>query len=302
MRVFKIILLTLCLLLISVMNHYDKVFFLPQEGVEIQTLRSLVYGQSFEERIPKLITVVHDGVVRKHLTLANTPFDALMSLGYEISNKNKVTTTSPLDKLYDNAYISIESYKTTIDDITLSVPYEKIVKGGTLCQKLSEEILEQKGVLGVMTQKVKKVYERGELVAQEVLQEDLISSPIKEIVIIKGPYDSPSEVPQRGYSCSFWEAYVDNIVANDEEKQWMKFTMRLESGCNAENNRNAYYKGLLQWDPCLWYKQYPNESIFDGTAQIKHTLEKIRGGANPKHMWPNVYKKYVERYGELSWL
>ena len=77
--------------------------------------------------------------------------------------------------------------------------------------------------------------------------------------------------------------------------------MRKESGCNAEHNRGTY-KGLFQWEPCLWYRLYPTDNIFCGETQIKNTLAKVRAGANPKYMWPAVYKLYVAQYGELSWL
>jgi len=214
----------------------------------------------------------------------------------------KVISTSPMNTLYNHSYIYVFSYRDTIDEVKLEIPYQRIVKGGTLCERLSQKILQQEGVLGIMTQKVRRIYERGELVMEEILEKDITREPRAEIYIIKGPDDSPQEVPQIGYSCEYWFAYVDTLNASAEEKRWLKWTMKYESGCNAENNRHPYYKGLFQWDPCLWYQQYPNESIFDGRAQIKRTLEKLRGGANPARMWPAVYKLYVSKYGELSWL
>ena len=161
----------------------------------------------------------------------------------------------------------------------------------------------QQGVLGAMTQTIKKTYQGGDLVASEIMNKSVVKNPVKEIIILEGPNDSPDQVPQIGYNCPYWESYIDNdVTAFDEEKQWLKFTMRWESGCNGESNKNSYYKGLFQWDPCLWYEQYPNDNIFDGKAQIKRTLEKLRAGARPQYMWPAVYKKYVATYGELSWL
>jgi hypothetical protein len=153
-----------------------------------------------------------------------------------------------------------------------------------------------------MTQRIKKIYEGRDLLTQEVIDQNIVKAPRAEIIVIKGPNDSPSSVPQRGYDCVYWHSYVDNLNASQEEKQWLKFAMKLESGCNAESNSNQYYKGLLQWDPCLWYKQFPNENIFDGEAQIKRSLQKLRNGADPSRMWPNVYSRYVEKYGALSWL
>ena len=270
------------------------------------TFIHMVYGVDAdvekERYTPKIVVVNYEGKIKKHITTASSPVFALMELGYPISTMKKVVSTSPMNTLYNNSYIYVFSYRDTIDEVKLEIPYQRIVKGGTLCERLSQKVLQQEGVLGIMTQKVRRVYERGELVMEEILEKDITREPRAEIYIIKGPDDSPREVPQIGYNCDYWFAYVDTIKASEEEKRWLKWTMKYESGCNAENNRHPYYKGLFQWDPCLWYKQYPNDSIFDGRAQIKRTLEKVRGGASPARMWPAVYKLYVAKYGELSWL
>lgn len=266
----------------------------------------MVYGvnSDVEKRryTPKVVIVNYEGKIKKHISTASSPVFALLELGYPISTMKKVISTSPMNTLYNHSYIYVFSYRDTIDEVKLEIPYQRIVKGGTLCERLSQKVLQQEGVLGIMTQKVRRIYERGELVMEEILDKDITREPRAEIYIIKGPDDSPKEVPQIGYSCEYWFAYVDTLSASAEEKRWLKWTMKYESGCNAENNRHPYYKGLFQWDPCLWYQQYPSDSIFDGRAQIKRTLEKLRGGANPARMWPAVYKLYVAKYGELSWL
>ncbi len=270
------------------------------------TLIHMVYGIDSDvekgKYTPKVVIVNYEGEIKKHISTASSPVFALLELGYPISTMKKVISTSPMNTLYNNSYIYVFSYRDTIDEVKLEIPYQRIVKGGTLCERLSQKVLQQEGVLGIMTQKVRRIYERGELVMEEILEKDITREPRAEIYIIKGPDDSPKEVPQIGYNCDYWFAYVDTTNASSEEKRWLKWTMKYESGCNAENNRHQYYKGLFQWDPCLWYQQYPNDSIFDGRAQIKRTLEKIRGGANPARMWPAVYKLYVAKYGELSWL
>lgn len=266
----------------------------------------MVYGvnSDVEKRryTPKVVTVNYEGKIKKHISTASSPVFALLELGYPISTMKKVISTSPMNTLYNHSYIYVFSYRDTIDEVKLEIPYQRIVKGGTLCERLSQKVLQQEGVLGIMTQKVRRIYERGELVMEEILEKDITREPRAEIYIIKGPDDSPKEVPQIGYSCEYWFAYVDTLNASVEEKRWLKWTMKYESGCNAENNKHPYYKGLFQWDPCLWYQQYPSDSIFDGRVQIKRTLEKLRGGANPARMWPAVYKLYVAKYGELSWL
>ncbi len=285
----------------------DKKFFIPQASILPQNWATMVYGIDTKEEKKlldiKYITVDNDGDIQHFLTNAKTPIDALQNNGYAIDDDNKIITDSSFDTLADNSFIVIKTYRTTIENVSVSIPYNKIIEGDTLCERLSTKITLQKGVLGVATQAVQKVYEGDALVSTEIIGETVVSEPRNEIAILSGPYDSPDEVEQIGYNCPFWESYIDNDVsASDEEKQWLKFTMRLESGCNAESDKHQYYKGLFQWSPCQWYSQFPNDNIFDGKAQIKRTLQKLRAGADPEYMWPAVYKKYVEAFGELSWL
>ncbi len=249
----------------------------------------------------RLVTINYDGEVDTFLTNKPSPVIALLDLDYPLSNRNLLISTSPINSLYNNTFINVQSYTSTIDELTLEIPFTSEVQGSVLCSKLQRQEVAQAGVLGLMSQKIKRTYKGEELIAEEIVEETTLRDPRPQIIIIKGPDDTPDSVPQRGYNCAFWEAYIDNISASEEEKQWLKFTMRWESGCNAENNK-AYYKGLFQWDPCLWYTQYPNDNIFDGGKQIQRTIDKVRAGANPKNMWPAVYKKYVATYGELSWL
>lgn len=303
-KVFGIVLgIGIFLLLNNLDNQYYKAS-IPALDSSWSKLIFEVDAQEAQSQLEtKYITVDNDGDIQHFLTNATTPIDALVENGYSVSNMNRVITTSPLNSLTNNAYITIQTYRTTLEDITIALPFERIIQGNSLCQTLSRKIITQQGVLGTMTQTFKKTYQGGDLVATEIVNQNILKNPVKEIIILEGPDDDPSEVPQIGYNCPYWESYVDNnVVANDEEKQWLKFAMRWESGCNAESNKNSYYKGLFQWDPCLWYEQFPNDNIFDGKAQIKRTLEKLRKGARPQYMWPAVYKKYVAIYGELSWL
>ena len=251
----------------------------------------------------KLISVNYEGETQKHLCRSYSPVTALIDLGYSISNKNKITSTSPIDNLLPNSYILVETYTTTIDEILIELPYEKIMKGNVLCKKLATKEQEQEGVLGLMTQRIKRVYKGDRLIAEEIIEERIDREPRPEIIIIKGPEDLPDSVPQRGPDCSYWNSYINNINASTEEKEWLKFIMRCESGCNAESNK-SFHKGLFQWDPCLWYTQFANDNIFDGEAQIKRTLQKLREGANPNSMWPACHRRYKNQpgVGELSWL
>jgi hypothetical protein len=265
-----------------------------------------VYGVSTQEatgdnRI-KFVTVSYDGETKKIFSRSYSPVTALIDSGYSLSNRNKIVSTSPINKLQNPSFIQVHTYRTTIDEILLEIPYETVLKGSVLCKSLSQEVKEQEGILGLMTQRIKRTYRGDMLVAEEIVEEDVQREARPEIIVVRGPEDLPSSVPQRGYDCGYWNGYIDSSVnATNEEKEWLKFVMHCESGCNAESNK-SFFKGLFQWNPCLWYKQYPNDNIFDGELQIRRTLEKLRAGANPNQMWPACHRRYKDRYEELSWI
>ena len=306
MKLGKAIGTVLGICLFFVLNYLSIKYFDTQTSNPAFDFPKIVFGvdsHKLQDNLnTKIITVYNDGDLKHFLTNASTPLDALIENGYTISTMNKIITTSPMDSLTNHAIIVIKTYRVVSEDVTVYIPYEKLVQGNTLCQALSKEVIQQQGVRGVMTQTLRKTYEGGDLVATDVTKQEVVKTPINEITILEGPDDSPDQVPQIGYNCDYWNNYIDNNVsASAEEKQWLKFTMKWESGCNGESNKN-YYKGLFQWDPCIWYEQFPNDNIFDGRVQVTNTLWKIRMGGNPKYMWPAVYKKYVATFGELSWL
>jgi hypothetical protein len=302
--VLRVLLITISVSLF--LNLYD---LWPESHASVELPERVyeIYGVTAQEATGdsrvKVVTVNYDGEVKNVLSRSQSPVTALIDSGYSVSNRNRIISTSPISQLYNNSYILVYTYRVTIDEILLGIPFQTVHKGSVLCQSLAQEIVEQEGVLGAMTQRIKRTYRGDMLIAEEILDEDIVKEPRPEIIIIRGPDDTPSSVPQRGYDCDYWGSYIDNSInATTEEKQWLKFIMHCESGCNAENNR-SFYKGLFQWHPCLWYKQYPNENIFNGEAQIKRTLQKLREGANPNRMWPACHRRYKDRFKEeLSWL
>lgn len=301
--VLKVLILTICFafsyILLGLSPESYASIVLPDRVYE-------VYGVTPEEANGnssiKYVTVNYDGEVGRVFSRSHSPVTALIDSGYSVSNRNRIISTSPISQLNTHTYILVYTYQTTIDEIFLDIPYETVLKGKVLCRSLSEKVTEQEGVLGIMSQRIKRTYRGDMLVAEEIIEETLEREARPEIIVIRGPQDSPSSVPQRGYDCGYWDAYIDSGVnATEEEKEWLKFIMRCESGCNAENDK-AFYKGLFQWHPCFWYIQFPNDNIFDGEAQIKRTLQKLRERANPNQMWPACHRRYRATHGEVSWL
>jgi len=282
---------------IFILNSLSLLFPLNTASIELPERIYSIYRidpvQAREASHIRMVTVSYDGDVKTHFCRSYSPVTALIDLGYSVSNRNKITSTSPISQLFTNSHILVETYRTTIDEILLKIPYETITKGNVLCKRLTKEVVEQEGVLGLMVQRIKRTYKGDTLIVEEVIEENVQREARPEIVVITGPEDLPTSVPQRGNNCTYWNAYIDSINASVQEKEWLKFLMKGESGCNAESNR-SFYKGLFQWDPCLWYTQYPNDNIFNGEAQVQRTLEKLRNGADPSKMWPAVHRRYLQ--------
>lgn len=297
----RVFFLVLCTLLTVELYQVSSYFPIKAEGVTREDILAKVLGRGYDnEPSVKGVYVKYDSGVEYQFVKANTPNEALSILGYRIGDNKKITTSSPEGELLNNSIIVIQSYRTEILGKEIVMPFETI-SNDSLCPKLSKKIVEQEGEDGLMTQKIKRVYLEEELIQEIVVEEEVLKQPVKEIIRYKGANDTPTSVTNLGPSCDYWKSVVDSLNATEEEKQWLKFTMGKESGCNAEKNEGSY-KGLFQWNPCLWYKLYPNDNIFDGRVQIKRTLQKIREGAHPKNMWPAVYKLYIAEYGKLSWL
>lgn len=296
----RVFFLVLCTLLTVELYQVSSYFPIKAEGVaKNDILAKVVEGRYDNEPSVKGVYVKYDSEVEYQFVKANTPNEALSILGYGFGDNKKITTSSPEDELLNNSIIIIQSYRTEIFEEEIVMPFETI-SNDSLCPRLSKKVVEQVGENGLMMQKIKRVYLEGKLIQETVIEEEVLKQPIKEIVRYEGANDSPTSVTNLGSSCDYWKSVIDSLNATEEEKQWLKFTMDKESHCNAENGKK--YKGLFQWNPCLWYKLYPNDNIFDGKAQIKRTLQKIREGAHPKNMWPAVYKQYIAEYGKLSWL
>jgi len=298
----RILFLTLVALLTLELYQISSYFPVKAEGV----VREDVFTQFFKrdllekEKDVKGVYVKYGDEIEYALVNASSVDEALEKLGYEIGRENRIVTNSPEGILLNNSIIIVQTYRLVVQEGTFTIPFETITKGTPLCARLATKILEQEGVVGEGLQEIELLYLEDELIEERITRKKVLKEAVPQIYSYSTNH-TPTSVTNYGANCNYWNTVVDTLSATDEEKRWLKFTMKGESGCNAESDR-GYYKGLFQWNPCLWYSLYPNDNIFDGDIQIKRTLQKIREGANPKNMWPGVYKMYVAQYGELSWL
>lgn len=299
----RILFLVLASLFTFELYIFSSYFPIKAESIPREDVFAEMFNHRYIDEKPSVkgVYVNYDSNVEYMFVRANTPLEALENLGYRIGSNNKVSATCGDEELLNNSIITVQTYRIEVKDETFSIPFETITNGSSLCSRLSRTTVAQAGVLGVMTQRTELVYLGDELIEEKIVEKKVVKEPVTQILSYTGANHTPTSAQNLGYNCNHWNSVVDSLSATEEEKRWLKFTMKLESGCNAESNK-AYYKGLFQWGPCLWYKLYPKDNIFDGYAQIRRTLEKVRSGGNPKYMWPAVYKKYVAKYGELSWL
>lgn len=266
---------------------------------EIDSLREYLFGVDQEKSkltsFPKFIKVIRGDYERIYITNASNPQDALKQNGYIVSNDSKIFAYSN-DHLSGLSSVKIIRLKTEVEVRDIQIAFSTRVFESWQ-YPLGEEITVQEGIPGVLEQRVQFFYEDGELIKEDIQSETILREPTEEVIAVGSSTYTLEGIIQRGYDCNFWYSVVDNGSYSAKEKEWLKFVMYCESGCNAESNK-GFYKGLFQWSPTLWKKLY-SENIFDGYAQIQHTVEKLRSGADPSKMWPACSKKYESKYGDF---
>ncbi|MDY0097254.1 MAG: G5 domain-containing protein [Candidatus Dojkabacteria bacterium] len=237
---------------------------------------------------PKVITIKRGNEVFNIFTTLTDTKEILDQNGISLEKNDSIVlnTKYPID----GSILSIIKTEVLLVENIVDIPYEtEIIKTSTLFEGERETV--QEGVLGVKTETLLYYYEDGVLVKTELIEEDIQKEPVSAIVKIGTSWYSLEGITIRGYDCPYWYSVVDSGPYNKEEKRWLKFIMYCESGCNAESNKGTY-KGLFQWSPYWWRKQF-SENIFDGHAQLKHTIAKYRAGESTRaSQWPACHARY----------
>lgn len=244
-----------------------------------------------------LVTVVVNSIPRHVLTNRTDIYRLLEDLGVVIDNSKKIVTTT--EDVRDGSIIRVITVGTVVEELNIDIPFNtEEVNSKDIPYGEKETV--QNGVLGVQTKQIKKVYEDGRLVSEKVLSDEITRSPVNKIVKVGVLRYTPDDLEVKyGYNCNHWYSVVDEGNYTEQEKQWLKFVMYCESGCNGESDKHSVYKGLFQWHPKSWDAYYSKDNIYDGYAQIKNTVHKIRQGVNLGAYWPACHKRYVSTYGEF---
>ena len=276
---------------------------LAQNESDVETgydIKEAVFGTNLDversSRKPKLVRIKKGDYVYNVFTVETDIYKILGQ--YKINIEDNVKISISTEHIVDGTLIRVIQTETVIEDITEDIPFAtETVKSYELFE--GQKNVVQEGVLGAKTKRVLSYYEDGVLKESTILMEKVVKEPVKKITEIGASIFSLDGIEKRGYNCPYWDSVVDSGPYSDEEKTWLKFIMKCESGCNAElnSNNNKTYKGLFQYSPTTWKKRY-TENIFDGYAQIRNTVEKYRSGESTrKSQWPACHKKFLREVG-----
>lgn len=300
---FGILTITICLFTaIPVILFGLKVPYIQAyEATEVPNVAEIVF--KFDTQEVKnvydlnLVMVVINGTPKSVLTNRTDIYRLLEDLGVIINNNKKVVSTT--EDVKDGTVIRVITVGTVVEELNIDIPF-RVEEVNTKEIPYGERKTVQNGVLGLQTKQIKKTYEDGKLVLEEILSDEITRKPVTQIVQVGVLRYSPDDLAVRyGYNCNHWYSVVDQGNYSEQEKQWLKFVMKCESGCNGESNKHPVYKGLFQWHPKYWDAYYSKDNIFDGYAQIRNTVHKIRQGVKLGSYWPACHKRYVATYGEF---
>jgi len=245
-----------------------------------------------------LVTVVIDNIPQKVLTNRTDIYRLLSDLGVVVDENKKIISTT--ESIQNSSVVRVIAIGTVIEEHNIEIPFRTEEVKTKEIPYGQKEVVEG-GVLGVRTKQIRKVYEDGKLVSEHILSEEITREPKNALIKIGILKYSPDDLEVRyGSDCEHWYSVVDEGNYTDQEKNWLKLVMYCESGCNAESDKHSVYKGLFQWSPNSWDNDYKNDNIFDGYAQIRNTVNKIRKGVNLYSFWPSCHRQYVAKYGEFK--
>ena len=283
------------LLLTFFLLYYSKNLVFAQENIKISDSKIEEYlflPDRIREKVsygPKLISIKRGDEVVKILTTLTTVEDILKENSFILEKNDYVFLNTQY--VINGSIIKIVRTNSVLFESLEEIPFLSETEENSNLLRGQEKVL-QEGVLGVKKDVYENTYEDGILVRSVLIDEIILKHPQKEIVEIGYSWYTLDGIEPHGYNCPYWYSVVDSGPYSPEEKDWLKYIMYCESGCNAESNKSNY-KGLFQWSPYWWSKQY-NENIFDGYAQLKHTIEKYRAGESTRvSQWPACHAKYL---------
>lgn len=184
---------------------------------------------------------------------------------------------SPEEVVASGAIIKVIRVENQIATELSSIPFNTIYENNPDLELGIKEVV-QNGASGELLKTYNLKYENSVLVSKDLLSEEVVRSPIDQIVS-KGTKKLMPRSTLSTQTCTDWDAIVDTFTDVEDERRFLKALMRCESGCNEGRvSSNGKYHGLFQFSPTT-FKAYGGQDIYNGKEQIPHVLRIYRAGA-----------------------
>jgi resuscitation-promoting factor RpfB len=252
------------------------------QGAELSVSRSLGIGRGgldFEVRTPKDITVTVDGGTQEHTTTALTVAEALTDVGVALGERD---TTAPgrEARVGDGIAITVQRVAVERETVTEEIPFDTVEKNTDSLYR-GERKVQTEGKAGTREKVVRRTVVDGELTAEKVVSETVVTEPVDAVVLV-GTKSRPTSSPSPSSSSSGGSSappVADGSV-------WDRLA-ECESGGNwSINTGNGYYGGL-QFSLGTWQAYggsgYPHENSREEQIRIATKVRDARGGYGD---WP----------------
>lgn len=226
---------------------------------------------------PKRVSLIYADERIDLLTYEENVKEILNSYSIEYSEKDIILPS--LDYLIkDKGTIRVILVEQDFYEEIIEIPFEtKRMEDSNL--KLGEEVIEQKGVLGIKKTTHREVYENGQLVEIKIYKEEIVAEPTTQIIKF-----GTKTSAMGGRNCPHWDKIIDKSTEDEREREILKSLIRCESNCSDAKNNNNRYLGLLQFSPNTFY-HYGGEDIWNGEQQILAAINILKAGGLSHH-WP----------------
>lgn len=136
-------------------------------------------GMSIEVRSPRNYTLTIGEEKTEIKSVYVKTSDILKDIEFKLGEKD-YTYPSLDSNVRHNGEIKIIKVKESIEEIEEAIPFKEQTKDSNKIDKGSSKVV-QEGKEGLQKSKVKKVYENGELVSEEVLSKEILKEPVHKI-------------------------------------------------------------------------------------------------------------------------
>lgn len=305
-------LVVLCMLLVDWGTSLSHASSLNSDSILIAPI---VYRSDYSDLnygpTPKVINIATSEGSSSHMVYSSSVEGALKELGIVLNIEDKVLpedtrsvvngTTLQIVKVDVETIVKRE----TVQFPTIEVETSDLAYGETK--------VVQEGVLGVMEKTVKVVYEDGKAVKSEVVERNIIETPVEKIVQI-------GQTVAGIQDCNLWDSVIDEYAPSSKDavkNKWMKYIMRAETWCNSGSIAQNKYFGLFQFLSSTFIRNGGQaKDIFDGREQIRivskmydncqqwqwgphRTTNKARTIISFKEKHPSYYKLIEMQCGRL---